>query len=418
MINLILFISLTVCSVIACSAEVLVKGNGKVIDADFFGFHAHRAGITTPWPSTSFKSYRLWDTKVRWSDLQPTHNTWNFIRLDSVVRSSIQHDNNILLPLGMPAAWASSAPTQPSAYAPGEAAMPRDIELWKTYVKRVVTRYKGKIEAYEIWNEPNLEKFFSGTPENAVTLTCTARSVIKSIDPTALIVSPAPLGDYGVVWLNDFLKSGGGACIDIIGYHFYNKHLPPESHILIMANIRSLQAEYNLEALPIWNTETGWLIQSAGTMDPAAVGFGPDDKVLSTAESTAIVSRALIIHALLGVERFYWYAVDNNMMGLVEAGGQGVKKLSYLAYEATARFLTSSTFDLCSNANGDWQCRLIGWNKKEKFIFWSEKLHSVMPSDKNVRYYYVPGYGIANYEAAVSAYERGLVVFASYDNIF
>jgi putative peptidoglycan lipid II flippase len=47
---------------------------------------------------------------------------------------------------------------------PGAASAPKDLAAWDEWVKAVVTRYKGRITSYQIWNEANLENFYNGTP--------------------------------------------------------------------------------------------------------------------------------------------------------------------------------------------------------------------------------------------------------------
>jgi beta-glucosidase/6-phospho-beta-glucosidase/beta-galactosidase len=44
------------------------------------------------------------------------------------------------------------------------------MDYWRTFVRAVATRYKGQIEAYEIWNEPNLKMFWTGSVEQLVTI--------------------------------------------------------------------------------------------------------------------------------------------------------------------------------------------------------------------------------------------------------
>ncbi len=63
---------------------------------------------------------------------------------------------------------------------------------WVDFLTAFVTRYKGRIRAYEIWNEPNLAREWCSRPPNPaeyVALLKTSYQTIKSIDPNAMIVS-------------------------------------------------------------------------------------------------------------------------------------------------------------------------------------------------------------------------------------
>src|SRR5437899_7225230 len=130
----------------------------------------HHLPQPTPWPRVSFGSWRLWDAYVVWPNVEPQKGQWDFSHLDGYISLAESHSVEILLPLGLTPAWASSRPKEKSGYEPGNAAEPRNISDWSEYVREVATRYKGRIHAYEIWNEPNLSDFFSGRPDTMLEL--------------------------------------------------------------------------------------------------------------------------------------------------------------------------------------------------------------------------------------------------------
>ena len=67
-------------------------------------------------------------------------------------------------------------------------------------MKAVAERYKGKVHAYEIWNEQNYAIENGGTVAEAsyyVDLLAEAYKNIKAVDPSIIVVSgsPTPTGD-------------------------------------------------------------------------------------------------------------------------------------------------------------------------------------------------------------------------------
>jgi hypothetical protein len=228
------------------------------VPQSFFGMHIHRAASTTPWPSVSVAEWRLWDAYVAWPNLEPARNQWRFQMLDRYVALAEQHNVGLLLPLGLSPAWASARPMEKSTYQPGFAAEPRDSADWRAYVRMVVQRYKGKIAAYEIWNEPNLKQFWSGSVEQMVELTRQASEIIHGVDPQALVVSPAATQRAGMQWLAEFLAKGGGNFVDVIGYHFYVSPQPPEAIAPLVESVRRIMAQGGAGSKPLWNTEIGW----------------------------------------------------------------------------------------------------------------------------------------------------------------
>src|ERR1700704_6631878 len=82
--------------------------------------------------------------------------------------------------------WASSTIVWPGSGPPDN---PKD---WSDFLTALAARYKGRIQAYEIWNEPNLDREWGDKPPDAVAYTAMLKAsyqAIKAADPQALVVS-------------------------------------------------------------------------------------------------------------------------------------------------------------------------------------------------------------------------------------
>src|SRR5579871_6779067 len=69
---------------------------------------------------------------------------------------------------------------------------PDNLGDWTDYVTAVANRYKGRIAAYEVWNEPNLAREWGDEPPDAqayVALLKASYAAIKRVDPGALVIS-------------------------------------------------------------------------------------------------------------------------------------------------------------------------------------------------------------------------------------
>ena len=68
---------------------------------------------------------------------------------------------------------------------------PADNAQYAEFVSMVATRYKGKVSAYEVWNEPNGKSSGSPTPDAAqyTALLKAAYVAIKAADPNAIVVA-------------------------------------------------------------------------------------------------------------------------------------------------------------------------------------------------------------------------------------
>jgi hypothetical protein len=319
-----------------------------------------------------FGRWRLWDAYVAWPHLEPRPGEWRFETLDRYVALADHGRVELLLPLGLSPSWVSARPTEPSGYRPGYAAEPRDIGEWRRYVRQIAARYKGRVPAYEVWNEPNLKSFYTGSVDTMVQLSREAFVAIKSIDPAAVVVSPSPTeGASGVAWLDEYLRRGGGEWADVIGYHFYVAPDAPEAMVSLIERVQAVMRRYGV-AKPLWNTETGWPIESRQrSVEPR--GEGLYSRVLSDREAAGYLARAHILGWVAGVSSFYWYAWDNYEMGVVEVDGRTPKTVA-TAYAEIQRWLVGARIDSCSrNDAGTWMCERIGATGRPSWIVWSER---------------------------------------------
>jgi Glycosyl hydrolases family 39 len=266
------------------------------IPSTYFGMHIHlvltHTGLDpqTPWPRAPVPAWRLWDVHVTWSDLEPAKGQYKFAALDKLLELAHENNTEVQLTFGFTPRWTSTRPTEPSFHEPGNAAEPQSIEDWKEFVLAVATHCRGQVHIYEIWNEPNLRKYWSGSVEQLVELAHQAHDAIKAVDPSATIVSPSPTGQSGLVWLSSFLGAGGGRYIDVIGFHFYVDPAPPETMVPLIQSVEAIMRGHQVGEKPLWDTEAGW----------AQPHPFPSDEL-----AAAYVARAFLLNWASGVKRFY-----------------------------------------------------------------------------------------------------------------
>lgn len=343
----------------------------------YFGLHIQDPHGTANWPVERFGGLRLWDNYVNWSNLEPRKGEWHFNDLDRLVNKAQESGVGVLLVLGQTPAWASARPKEASPYFPGSAAEPVDIEDWKRYVRTVATRYRGRIQAYEVWNEVDLKAFWTGSFLKLAELEREAYSVLKSVDPNVIVVS-ANMSMTTKSKLNEYFYAGNGRFADVIGYHFYTPGAQPELNFLkYMVYLKDALTKYGLVKKPIWNTETGWRVPeddgrfTDNNLGPIWIKLSPD-------QVAGYVIRSLIIERLVGIERFYWYGWNHNGLGLTSGLGQHIRKAG-LGYMAAMRWLIGSTVHTC-NVDGDvWSCQLIK-GKKKGWVIWSVSKQSKIPN--------------------------------------
>lgn len=133
---------------------------------------------------------------------------------------------------------------------------------WANYVKAVVTRYKGKVNLFEVWNEPD-GKWCWKHGVNATELgnfTVATAKAVKEANPDAKVVG----GVCCHTWLwfvNEALKTGMGQYIDYVSYHQYT-HDETEVVSYVKA-LRALCKSYN-DKIEIIQGESGSQSRSGG----------------------------------------------------------------------------------------------------------------------------------------------------------
>ena len=121
---------------------------------------------------------------------------------------------------------------------------PDNLQDFGDFVYALVSRYKtgspyGTIQAYEIWNEPNLSREWGDKTPNAaeyVQLLKTAYLAAKKADPKAVIVSAGltPTGTTSPearpddIFLDEMYKAGAKDYFDVLGVHAAGYKAPPE----------------------------------------------------------------------------------------------------------------------------------------------------------------------------------------------
>jgi hypothetical protein len=357
------------------------------VPPEFFGLHIHHLDLpykqgASSWPFIPFGSWRIWGAYVEWKDLEPQKGQWNFRRLDRYVDEAGSHGIELLLTLGRTPQWASARPNEDCK---GCAAEPASIEDWKNYVRTVSRRYKGKIKFYEIWNEPRfyeLERsppgakigFYSGSVAALVELAKAAKQVLAEEDPDARVVSPSFVsGDTGLRRLAFYFKAGGGKYTDIVGFHYYADI--PEKIPVITRKMRSLLTTYQLDRLPIFNTESGFTFERDDLSVRPGARKGSFEDVLPERLGAAYVSRSLILGASDGLRRFYWFNWDGEpphpTMGIAAVRGSRATPMTR-AYQQTRNWLLGSVVGPCEAQSGKIViCDIRSKDRRNAWLMWA-----------------------------------------------
>ncbi len=364
---------LAVCIQADQTLNIKLKPPTSVIPANLFNLNVINLEYGAAWPTIPFKGWR--NTYADWSILEPNKGEWHFENLDSDIALAQQHEVEVMLNLKSTPTWASARPTEPGCCeplpwtSPGNIAEARNIEDWRNYIRTVATRYKGRVHHYELWNEPNVPRFYSGTVEQLVQLNRVAYQVLKQVDPSITVISSSlsPCCD-SFRYLEDYFVQGGGNYADVIGYHFYVAPKSPEAMLPIIQQVQALMVKFKLNNKPLWNTETGWkIINRDKNINDEEWAGNP----LSRVDASAYIARSYILSWAAGVQRLYWYAWGHRSMGLTDYDARTPKPVA-TAYTEVEKWLVGAQMTSCeSNIENTWVCELKRDRGYSAWIVWN-----------------------------------------------
>jgi hypothetical protein len=204
---------------------------------------------------------------LEWREVEPAPGEWFWEYTDWLVRATEYYGLDLVLRLDHPSE---------RAIAPDGVA-PVDVAAYAAFAGRVAARYRGRITAYIVWNEPNLATEWEGRlpdPVGYTGLLCTAHAAIRAADPQALVVSAglAPTNHTDKLALDDRLylqamyAAGAVSCFDVLAAHPYGFAYPPDDphgahdglNFARLADLRAIMIEEGDGDKPIWATELGW----------------------------------------------------------------------------------------------------------------------------------------------------------------
>lgn len=205
-----------------------------------------------------------------WHDIQPSPDRWDWEYTDWLVRAAEYYDLQLVARLDKPPAWAVDDTTALSA-------PPRRVSDYTEFARRVSERYRGRIAAYIIWNEPNLAvEWGNQTPDarKYVELLRAASQAIRGTDPNARILAAAvaPTNENSErarddrAFLREMYAANARDSFDALAAHPHAFALAPDAprgangglNFARLEDWRAIMLENGDAQKPIWITEFGY----------------------------------------------------------------------------------------------------------------------------------------------------------------
>lgn len=255
--------------------------------------------------------------QIEWFRYNPAPGQYDWAPIDSMVDHANAYGVNVMLSVVKAPGWARPAGDT-------DQGPPADPATYATFVREMAARYKGRVKAYEIWNEQNLYYEWGGrggkiNAGRYVQLLAAAYNAIKSVDPGAVVISGALTptgvndGDIAIddrVYLEQMYQAGMARYCDAVGAHPSGYNNPPDADWRsysdpatpnckghpswffrgTMESYRNIMVKYGDSNKRIWVTEFGWAtVEGLGVGPAAGYGYAADN---SEAEQAQFIVRA------------------------------------------------------------------------------------------------------------------------------
>ncbi len=160
--------------------------------------------------------------------------------------------------------------------------VPDDVTQWQEFVYLAAKRYRGRIDAWGVWNEPNLTHFWEGSRSEYIQkLLIPGATAIRAADPGALVGGPdlahLSSGKWDT-WLREVIVAAGDH-LDILTHHYYPSHGKAWELIYDLERkpdlpwgspaVRDILIDTGWWGRPFWLTETGVQSEVEGPGDQA-----------------------------------------------------------------------------------------------------------------------------------------------------
>jgi hypothetical protein len=227
-------------------------------------------------------------TTFYWSRIEGAEGRWDFVDYDKYVDTAKNAGKKIIGVLAYDVSWIHKD-GKSRDYIP-----PDKVHLYLRYVQQTTAHFKGRVDAWCIWNEPNFI-FWKGSRNEYLSLARQAADALREVDSDVILLGGAfNRGIFGLpaAYIKGLFESGAMDKADAVAFHPYD--LNPGRTTKLFMEFRALVAKYGFEDR-IWLTETGY---PTGGLYPTAV---------SEKKFPAYIVKTFAGLAISGAKKILWY---------------------------------------------------------------------------------------------------------------
>jgi hypothetical protein len=283
--------------------------------------------------------------EFRWAEIELSRGQPRYPAYDRMVDASLSSGLSLQGILISTPDWAKDPQTQlpQGLYLPWN----DNGNLWGRFVRETATRYRGKVKAWEAWNEPDLrDVFWPGSIGDYYQLLKVTYLSVKSVDPNAQVLvgglaywaNPGFLDELLRLMRADPNAPANNYFFDALPWHTYSR--PSDSYDRVAQSRAQLAATVG-QNKQIWINETN----IPAWNESALANFRPYKWSGTTDEQAAYLIQAAAYGVAAGADRFFVYRLQDTewpeAYGLIR--GNGSTRPGYTAYQIATKYFSRIT---------------------------------------------------------------------------
>ena len=223
-----------------------------------------------------------------WNSIEPEQNEWDFLLYDALVDRNKAAGIKIIGILAYDNWWIHDD-MDDHRYIP-----PQRLPDFLQYVRKTVEHFRGRVDAWCIWNEPNFH-FWNGTDEEFIELARLTADAVREVDSEVILLGGGfnrNITGLPEKFIRRLFESGAMDKTDAIAFHPYE--LNPMRTALLFEQFRKIVDDYGFGDR-IWITEVGY---PTGGWYPTAT---------SKKKFPAYVVKTFVNLSISGAQKILWY---------------------------------------------------------------------------------------------------------------
>jgi hypothetical protein len=229
-----------------------------------------------------------WDrAEISWEDVQSAPDAWDWSFTDQMVDVYKTRPFHAYVLLEGSAPWMTEPPHTEE-----------DRKQYAEFIYRTVSRYKGTVRAWEIWNEENIPSFWK-VPNAAdyAALLKAGYEAAKRADPGCTVITGGT-STVDLGFIRDVLfKNGGWDYCDAVAIHPYSMGGGPASQDLAeLIRLTKSAATKDGVTKPVWITEVGWTTDTTKPSELRQAEYLVQEYTIAIAQ---------------GVDKVFWFTLGD-----------------------------------------------------------------------------------------------------------